>query len=77
MEWISFRNELPPSLTDVLVIKYYIDHEFEEGGYNINKPKILGPYMQIDSYFRANKEWSQGGYITYWMTLPEPPKVLT
>lgn len=72
MCWISVKDQDPPKGEVVLVIKHYIDQnfDFENGGYGgnwFNTPRYITTDMK-DLF-----GWSGGGVITHWMPLPSLP----
>ena len=61
MEWISVKDRLPELFEDVLT--YDVD-----GGIRIN---WLEELVDEVAYFAYG-----GKYVTHWMLLPEPPKIV-
>lgn len=75
MEWISVLKELPKSMVNKVLVcckngyvgfGHYEDYKGEKTWYNLESGKPFSElaYDEPDDYD-----------VTYWMPLPEPPKV--
>ncbi len=65
MNWISVKDKLPNSISNVLVYATHTDDEecrVEVGFYD----KRIGSWAGCPTYILNN--------VTHWMPLPEPPK---
>lgn len=73
MKWINFEIEKPPNGIDVLVVKTYLDAEYDEHGYHPDKSFWTQPRIVIDCCWSCGN-WHNGGKGTHWMALPDLPK---
>lgn len=77
MKWINLEDQKPPTGEQVLVLKSYMDAEFdfEKGGYHPDKNFWTRPRIGIDICWSQN-QWNAGGKATHWMHLPELPNAV-
>lgn len=78
MKWISTTESLPPPCQQVLVVKHYLDAEwdFEKGGYDEEKVFNTPHFVTIDFIifnFSKNFSWNKGGIVSHWMPIPKIP----
>ncbi len=73
MKWNKFSDIQPPCGVRVLVVKQYLDAEYNEYGYHSDKSFWTKPIITIDVCW-ANGHWHNGGKETHWMPLPELPE---
>jgi hypothetical protein len=74
IEWIKIEKKQPSPGKQVLVVKHYMDQEFDMklGGYG--GPLFATPaFITIDVCDRDFR-WVRGGIVTEWMELPEMPE---
>ena len=79
-KWISVKDHTPKLGQTVIMftnLGIYIGHwtsEFiisDEGLYVAKKvPRLKGSLLLCD----VCHHWEEGGFVTHWMPLPEPPK---
>ena len=84
MEWISVEDRFPPDQEPVLVLCFFDyknlpkEKEYSIGYYSVEARKWFPSYQGIEFYGEGGEldtaYLGDGGYITHWMPLPEPPK---
>ena len=70
--WKDAEKNPPPIAVEIIVVKIYLNHMFEDGGYNMAKYYYTDPFVTADICYRKN-DWQHGGIVTHWMELPTLP----
>lgn len=74
-DWLDFENFKPDECQRCLVIRTWVDAEWdwEKGGYANDKPFWTEPEIGVDIYNGYTLGWHKSAKVLYWMPLPQFP----
>ena len=75
--WINAKETQPPSNTQLLVLKTYLDAPYTEFGYDDDKQFWTYPVVQVDNGMlgiSGKLSWTKGGKVTHWQTIDPIPE---